>query len=191
MLVVPKAKETKLSQLQQSMIGMALPLLDNNGHVPFDESGHVPPNGVGHVPLDDWTLHDVDAILDEWIRTAAMEPDLPSLQKDEMKKGRAAGVQKFYQGRPKCKCCVNWVEKPPQQVPDDAQEKYDGVAIQVYHNQDHSKKTVGNLHTVSPGWVVFQSPVILQVLEPLFKKFGGVDALQGKITLVPPFQDLF
>jgi hypothetical protein len=72
--------------------------------------------------------------------------------------------------------------KKPQQVPDEAQEKYDGVAIQVYHAQDHTKKTVGSLPTVTPGWVVFQSPVILQVLGSLFKKTGGADAVQGKIT---------
>jgi hypothetical protein len=155
----------------------------------------------GHMPLDttlsgnnhESATIDIDALLAEWTRDgyASIAPNVPSLEKDDIQTGRAAEVQKFYEGRPKCKCCTNWVEKRPQEVPSDAQAKYDGVAVQVYHAQDHTKKTVGSLHTVTAQWVTFQSPVILRVLEPLFKKNGGADVVQGKITLFLPFTDLY
>ncbi|KAK1907647.1 hypothetical protein P3342_005975 [Pyrenophora teres f. teres] len=153
-----------------TLFGTHLPLDDTlpSGHVPLD---HILPNG--HVPLDgELSMIDVEEILAKWTHTEGFDvaPNLPSLVKDDTHQGRAAAVQKFYAGRAKCKCCTNWVETKPQQMPDEAQEKYDGVAIQVFHSEDHTKKTVGSLPTITPSWVVFQSPVVLEVLKPLFKK---------------------
>ncbi|KAL7773940.1 hypothetical protein CFE70_003908 [Pyrenophora teres f. teres 0-1] len=162
-----------------TLFGTHLPLDDTlpSGHVPLD---HILPNG--HVPLDgELSMIDVEEILAKWTHTEGFDvaPNLPSLVKDDTHQGRAAAVQKFYAGRAKCKCCTNWVETKPQQMPDEAQEKYDGVAIQVFHSEDHTKKTVGSLPTITPSWVVFQSPVVLEVLKPLFKKVGLIFAYSG------------
>lgn len=189
-----------------------------NGHVPLDNGSHHLPasnqhhqegNSVtgnqhqptnfsnGHVHLDTPPVNidqadqglDLDAVLAE--HGVDVAPDLPLLGEHGSEIGQAAAIQKFYQGIPTCKCCTNWVERRPTQVPKEMQQKYDGVAIQVYHTEDHSKKTIGSLSTVAPGFIIIQSPIILPFLEPLLKELGAADAVQGKLSLLTPFPELF
>jgi hypothetical protein len=132
--------------------------------------------------------------MDEWdrmINEICAAPVLPSLESNDNCKGSTATIQKFYEGRSTCKCCINWVEKQPEKVPDEAKEKYNGVAIRIYHGKDHSKETLGGLKTISPLWLVIQSPVILEALEPIFKKIGRAGTAKGSVQVNAPFVDLF
>ncbi|KAF2131248.1 hypothetical protein P153DRAFT_286100, partial [Dothidotthia symphoricarpi CBS 119687] len=167
-------------------------------HVPLDTDHHqshsaglVPP--LHHQPNTS-TAHVVDSFEAEWNRMLneiCVAPVLPSLESKDDQKGNNATIQKFYEGRPTCKCCINWVEKQPEQVPEEAQEKYDGVAIRVYHGKDHSKETLGGLKTISPLWLLIQSPIILKALEPIFQKIGRVGTAKGSVMVNAPFSDLF
>ncbi|KAL9620354.1 MAG: hypothetical protein Q9160_005153 [Pyrenula sp. 1 TL-2023] len=162
-------------------------LLNTNSHQSHDIGRpHAQPDPTNE-PLADLFMEDWDRMMNE----LCAAPVLPSLEYKDERKGSTATVQKFYEGRPTCKCCVNWVEKQPAKVPDEAQEKYDGVAIRIYHSKDHSKATLGGLKTVSPQWLVIQSPVIIKALEPIFKGIGRASSGKGSVHVNAPFQDLF
>lgn len=174
------------------------------GHIPLDMETHVPLDTAAHVPLDTEKIPsslyhssdsaDIDAFNAAWdamMNTISAAPVLPSLDTTDTRKGSAATVQKFYEGRPNCKCCINWVEKQPEKVPDEAQQKYDGVAIRIYNGKNHNKETLGGLKTVSPTNIAIQSPVILKVLDPIFEEIGGPRTMNGSLSLVAPFAELF
>jgi hypothetical protein len=131
---------------------------------------------------------------DEWekfMSELGAPPVLPTLETSELVKGSAAKIQRFYEGRKTCDCCTNWVEKPPAQVPDEAREKYDGVAIRMYYGKDHTKETFGGLKRISPSNLIVQSPVILKAIEPILKKVGRVITGESFVVFSPPFSDLF
>lgn len=59
-------------------------------------------------------------------------PEVPNINVEEKDRGSGALVQTFYEGPPKCKCCTNWIERPPVQIPEAIQGRYDQAAIRVY-----------------------------------------------------------
>jgi hypothetical protein len=166
-------------------------------HVPLDTNGHQlhdMETAPALVHQTDLTFEQSTNSFVEWdkmMNELCAPPVLPLIECNDERKGNKATIQKFYEGRPTCKCCINWVEKQPEKVPDEAQEKYDGVAIRIYHGKDHTKVTLGGLKTVSPLWLVIQSPVILKALEPIFKKIGRVGTAKGSVHMGAPFVDLF
>ncbi|KAL1591718.1 hypothetical protein SLS60_011717 [Paraconiothyrium brasiliense] len=186
-------------------------LFGPNGHIPPD--GHIPLDKEDHIfdslhfPLGGHQKHVsngeyadihhdqfVEMYLQEWnhsFNDVLVTPMLPALEHLKEHKGNAAAIQKFYEGRPTCKCCINWVEKEPTKVPEEAKEKYDGVAIRMYHGKDHNKQTLGGLKDTSPTSIVIQSPIILDTLEPMFKRIGRLDPMKGSVMVLPPFQELF
>ncbi|KAJ4359586.1 uncharacterized protein N0V89_000141 [Didymosphaeria variabile] len=162
-------------------------------HPPIETTGHQKHAANSEPPN---TQHDqfVEKYLQEWdysFNDVLVAPMLPALEYLEEPKGNAAAVQKFYEGRPTCKCCVNWVEKEPTKVPEEAKEKYDGVAIRLYHGKDHVKETLGGLKDTVLTGLIIQSPLLLGILEPMFKKLGRVDTMKGSVMVIPPFQELF
>jgi hypothetical protein len=186
----------------------SLSLLDGfglDGHVPLDDPQIGENFTFQHVPLDTVNQHTLDygphfsSKQHDWMTEAFIQslddvmtaPMLPVLEHPEERKGNTATIQKFYEGRPTCKCCTNWVEKEPTKVPEEAKEKYDGVAIRLYHGKDHNKQTLGGLKATSPTTISIQSPIILETLEPMFKKIGKLDTMKGSVTLIPPFSELF
>ncbi|KAH6883168.1 P-loop containing nucleoside triphosphate hydrolase protein [Alternaria rosae] len=105
--------------------------------------------------------------------------------------GEHATLQRFYEGPKTCKCCPNWVERKPEAVPADAQEKYDGVAIRVYMGKDHQKDTLGGLKTTTAQFIVIQSPIIRKHIGPILAEAGMLGEGKAKITIYNPFKVLF
>jgi hypothetical protein len=109
-------------------------------------------------------------------------------------------VQTFFEGPKKCNCCVNWVEKPPKEIPIDSQEKYQKAAIRVYKCKDHhvhdangpKPTVVGGLTTSTMiTSIEIQSPIIRREISPILAQ-GGRDTLETEtIKIQSPFMELY
>lgn len=90
-------------------------------------------------------------------------------------------VQTFFEGPPTCKCCKNWVEKEPAEIPPEVKKKYTGAAIILYKCKDHTS----NVETVD-----IQSPVIRKLIQPLLAELG-YHYTQDVMAFNAPFKELF
>ncbi len=136
-----------------------------------------------------------DLFLDSFIL-----PEVPFLDWTVPEIGDEPLVQTFFEGPTKCKCCVNWVEKAPKEIPIDSQEKYQKAAIRVYKCKDHQIHDAnGPKATVVGGLTAFitimsieiQSPIIRREIGPILAK-GGLETLNTEaIKIVRPFKELY
>lgn len=118
-------------------------------------------------------------------------PGIPSLDSDNAQSGQLVAVQKFFEGPPTCKCCINWVEKEPNQVPAVVQERYLGAAILVYKGKDHTARTVGGLKKYRWNTVIIQSHIIRNLITPILESMGRPVLEKQNIVFATPFKDLY
>lgn len=127
-------------------------------------------------------------------------PPVPFLDWELPEIGDEPLVQTFFEGPTKCNCCVNWVEKPPKEIPIASQEKYQKAAIRIYkckghHAQDANgpkPSVVGGLTTsVKITSIEIQSPIIRREISPILAA-GGREVLNTEtIKISQPFQELY
>ncbi|KAL1853102.1 hypothetical protein Daus18300_011930 [Diaporthe australafricana] len=121
-------------------------------------------------------------------------PPLPAVNAVDTVIGEKVAVQRFYEGPPTCKCCKNWVERPPNQMPEEAKEKYDGAAIRIYTGKDHVEETHGGLKELKVQFIIIQSPIIRKEIAPILEKAGLIGVPVGdakELKIKAPFKDLF
>ncbi|KAH8759354.1 hypothetical protein F5883DRAFT_717316 [Diaporthe sp. PMI_573] len=121
-------------------------------------------------------------------------PPLPAVNAVDTVIGERATVKRFYEGPPTCKCCTNWVERPPNQMPEEAKEKYDGAAIRIYKGKDDVEETHGGLKELKVQFIIIQSPIIRKEISPILEKAGLIGVPVGddkELKIKAPFKELF
>lgn len=121
-------------------------------------------------------------------------PPLPAVNAAHTVIGERPTVQKFYEGPNTCHCCTNWVERPPNQMPEEAKEKYDGAAIRIYTGKDHGEATHGGLKELKVQFIKIQSPIIRKEISPILEKSGVIGVPVGEdkeLKIEAPFKELF
>lgn len=88
-------------------------------------------------------------------------PEAPQVAVEEKDRGANALVHTFYEGPPKCKCCTNWVEKPPPPIPEATLDRYEQAAIRIYKKKGWAK-TYGGILGQKIVEIEIQSPVIIK-----------------------------
>lgn len=154
------------------------------------DSGHVYEHELGwthggHIPL-----HVITPDVFEDITTV---PQAPQVERAKKTIGQEAEIQNLYEGPRKCKCCINWVEKPPTQVPDESAEKYSRAAITIYRSKDHeaNEKTVGGLTALTIDSIKIQSPYLIAAIAPLMEDIGMPIANKEVLGYRAPFKELY
>ncbi|KAL8880745.1 MAG: hypothetical protein Q9198_001908 [Flavoplaca austrocitrina] len=118
-------------------------------------------------------------------------PEAPQVEVEEKDRGSDALVQTFYEGPPKCKCCTNWIEKPPPQIPEATQDRYDQAAIRIYKKKGGTK-TYGSIMGQRIEEIEIQSPVIIKAIQPLLTEVGmPVHSERRGLLMSSPFKELY
>ncbi|KAI4114520.1 MAG: hypothetical protein LQ338_007997, partial [Usnochroma carphineum] len=115
----------------------------------------------------------------------------PQIDVEEKDRGSNAPVRTFYEGPPRCKCCINWVEKPPAQIPEATRERYDQAAIRVYRRKG-GEKLYGGVLGQRIDEIEIQSPVIIKAIQPLLAKVGmQIHSERQGLHMSRPFKQLY
>jgi hypothetical protein len=164
-------------------------------NLPFDPWGHDTTHASSLTHVDLTGTNTCDLFLDLF-----QLPTLPDFGWELPKIGGEPLVQTFFEGPQKCKCCINWVEKPPKEIPIESQDKYQQAAIRVYKRKDHhghdangpKPSVVGGLTTtITISYIEIQSPIIRQKISPIFAE-GGLEILDTEtIKIFRPFKELY
>ncbi|KAL8885331.1 MAG: hypothetical protein Q9192_006662, partial [Flavoplaca navasiana] len=118
-------------------------------------------------------------------------PEAPQVEVKEKDRGGDALVQTFYEGPARCKCCINWVEKPPPQIPEATQDRYDQAAIRIYKKKGGTKR-YGNILGQRIKEIEIQSPVIIKAIQPLLTEVGmPVHSERQGLLMSSPFKELY
>ncbi|KAL8650075.1 MAG: hypothetical protein Q9210_004037 [Variospora velana] len=118
-------------------------------------------------------------------------PEAPQVEVEEKDRGGDALVQTFYEGPARCKCCTNWVEKPPPRIPEATQDRYDQAAIRIYKKKGGTK-TYGSILGQRIEEIEIQSPVIIKAIQPLLTEVGmPVHSERHGLLMSSPFKELY
>jgi len=145
----------------------------------------------GHQPLEDHQPLEGTA-MDIFGDTMTIPP-APQIETPKKIIGQEAHILNFYEGPKKCKCCINWVEKPPTQVPEESMEQYRRAAIIVYRSKNHraSDKTIGGLTALTIDTIRIQSPYIISAITPLMEDIGMPVGDKVTVFYRAPFAELY
>lgn len=154
--------------------------------------------------FDGWTFNPPSALDPEFppqhesllehgvaMHTLMAKPLIPDIKVEADEIGSKADLQRFFEGPKTCKCCTNWVVREPTAMPEEAKEKYNGVAIRLYSGKDHQQDTLGGLKVTVPQIIVIQSPVIRRHIQSILADAGMPGEGKEKITIYAPFKVLF
>ncbi|KAL8797101.1 MAG: hypothetical protein Q9182_007241, partial [Xanthomendoza sp. 2 TL-2023] len=118
-------------------------------------------------------------------------PEAPQVELEEKDRGGNALVQTFYEGPARCKCCTNWVEKPPPGIPEATQDRYDQAAIRIYRKKGGTKM-YGSILSQRITEIEIQSPVIIKAIQPLLTEVGmPVHSERHGLVMSSPFKELY
>jgi hypothetical protein len=88
--------------------------------------------------------------------------------------GKKAVIKTFYEGPSSnsnsCRCCINWVEQRPAQLPEATAKMYNEAAIRVYKTKDHSSCTFAYLTPLMFHSIEIQSPFILAAIKEILEE---------------------
>lgn len=134
----------------------------------------------------------MDTVLNETEDNFAL-PRIPDLERRDRTGGGDALVQTFYEGPEKCKCCKNWVEREPKEVPDIVKQRYDRAAIQVFKCKDHRSPSgmLGGLAPMHTAYIEIQSQIICDAIRPILTDIGMLIAKSEPIKVKAPFRELY
>lgn len=120
-------------------------------------------------------------------------PEIPHVRMEKDIIGIEPEIQTFYEGPEKVKDKVNWVERKPTALPENAKEKYNKVAICVYKKKDRGekRKNYGGLVTYKFHSIEIQSSVIIAAIKPILAAHGTSIADDTKFDIESPFKDLY
>ena len=122
-------------------------------------------------------------------------PPLPDLPVDNVaqQKGSEPTVQIFYEGPERCDCCINWIEKPPTQMPESERNRYDQAAICVYKRKDHQSDTarIGGIIDIKDEKVIIQSRFLIDLIRPALVACGFPVPKEGDLEFKNPFKELY
>ncbi|OQV06616.1 hypothetical protein CLAIMM_11159 isoform 2 [Cladophialophora immunda] len=135
------------------------------------------------------TADDLDMMMPKY----PLKDSIPHIHYLDPDVGAAPTVQTFYEGPPKCRCCSNWIEKAPVQVPEAAKERYDEACIRVFKTKDHDTHSarIGGLAAVKNDIIEVQGKVLVNFLRPILAEVGFIPPLKTKITFTAPFRELY
>lgn len=129
------------------------------------------------------------AILNE-IRAKTRDPDTIAVQQlaEVVESGTEADVQTLYEGPPKCKCCINWVEEYPDDLKSSIEQQAESKkkALVVRMGKNHSEGKPLALDSI-----VVQNQHIKDLLGEVFHGYQGITTNLKKLVLRAPFQPFF
>ena len=142
-------------------------------------------------PTNDW--FPMDAGLDMMSPAYLMKPAVPSISYEYQDLGANPIVQTFYEGPSKCKCCTNWIEKPPLQLPEAAKERYDEASIRLYKKIDHNSHSarVGGIVAMRDHVLELQGHLLISFVRPFLTEVGFLAPQKDKIEFKAPFRELY
>ena len=94
----------------------------------------------------------------------------------------------LYEGPQKCLCCIDWVDKTPEEIAkaELTEDPHGGFAVLIRKRSGHGGESAFLLHSV-----VIQSPLIKTVLQKTLHGYPGVSALVEHLSFDAPFDPLF
>ena len=105
-------------------------------------------------------------------------------QQDKIRIGSECATQTLYEGPKKCACCINWVDKYPDdlQPPIDRQEQTKQKAVVVRMRKDPEEGTTLKLDSV-----VVQNRSLKEALATVFDGYQGITPSLDKLVFRTPF----
>lgn len=104
--------------------------------------------------------------------------------------GAKSTAKKLYEGPPKCKCCINWVEEYPKDLSEAVDQTTEARSHALLLRYAKSHNALGG-NPLTLHSIVVQSPVLKSVVRTVLDKFPGVDADLTDLTFTPPFEPFF
>ncbi|KAI0161882.1 P-loop containing nucleoside triphosphate hydrolase protein [Hypoxylon sp. FL1284] len=124
---------------------------------------------------------------------ADVEPNSPSVATDEednevANAGELCRVKTLFEGPPKCGCCINWVEEPPQDLRQSVEDEEEAIqhALLVRMMNNHGEGKPLKLHSI-----VVQSSPLRSVIGDLFQGYQGITSTLKKLVFKTPFHPFF
>ncbi|RSL63257.1 hypothetical protein CEP54_005304 [Fusarium duplospermum] len=103
----------------------------------------------------------------------------------QVKEGSQCSIQTLYEGPPKCKCCINWVEVYPDDlrmaVEEEAEAKQKALVIRMSKNHDDEKPLA--LHSI-----IVQNSSLKETLGQVFEGYQGITTSLKKLVFKAPFR---
>ncbi|RTE82546.1 hypothetical protein BHE90_002856 [Fusarium euwallaceae] len=111
--------------------------------------------------------------------------DSESPDPSQGKEGSQCAIQTLYEGPPKCKCCINWVEAYPDDlrmaVEEEAETKQKALVVRMSKNHDDEKPLT--LHSI-----IVQNASLKQTLGQVFEGYRGITTSLKKLVFKTPFR---
>ncbi|RSM11843.1 hypothetical protein CDV31_006611 [Fusarium ambrosium] len=111
--------------------------------------------------------------------------DFESPDPSQGKEGSLCSIQTLYEGPPKCKCCINWVEAYPDDVrmavEEEAETKQKALVVRMSKNHDDEKPLA--LHSI-----IVQNASLKQTLGQVFEGYRGITTSLKKLVFKTPFR---
>ncbi|KAF7533702.1 hypothetical protein G7054_g6863 [Neopestalotiopsis clavispora] len=102
--------------------------------------------------------------------------------------GTQRDVQMLYEGTPKCKCCINWVEDYPDNlkssIEQEAETKKKALVIRMGKNHHEGRP-------LALDSIVVQNQHIKELLSEVFHDYSGMTPELKKLVLRAPFHPFF
>lgn len=104
----------------------------------------------------------------------------------EVKQGSKSAVKELYKGPPKCECCTNWVEEPPEGMTKvhTTKAKWGEYAV-VVRKTSHGGDQTWKLFNVTVN-----SQYVLNILRKHLAQFPGLSLEADEVIFTPPFVPL-
>ncbi|RSM04863.1 hypothetical protein CEP52_006565 [Fusarium oligoseptatum] len=111
--------------------------------------------------------------------------DSESPHLSQRKEGSQCAIQTLYEGPPKCKCCINWVEAYPDDlrmaVEEEAETKQKALVVRMSKNHDDENPLA--LHSI-----IVQNALLKQTLGQVFEGYRGITTSLKKLVFKTPFR---
>lgn len=106
--------------------------------------------------------------------------------KPKVAQGMKPEIMTLFEGPPKCRCCINWVEEYPDDVKEnvEAAEGTRQYALLVRKRKSHKKDNADPLEIDS---IVIRSPLIRTVLTEVFDGYPGITVELEHLSFKAPF----
>ncbi|KAL9107038.1 MAG: hypothetical protein Q9227_007984 [Pyrenula ochraceoflavens] len=101
-----------------------------------------------------------------------------------------ATVKHLYEGPPRCRCCINWVEQYPDDIKDSVEETEESKShvLLLRHKKSHdeARKKPLELHSIK-----VQSRHLKLALSDILQSYPGVNTSSDHLNFEAPFEPFF
>jgi Domain of unknown function (DUF7025) len=118
------------------------------------------------------------------------DPDhVPEQQLEEaVEAGSRCEVKRLYEGPPKCTCCTNWLEEPPEGADDNDIQKTRNIYGEFAVVQRKTQHGIHGQRSWETSTVTVQSPLIRDALGEVFEGYPGISMAPQQVEFTFPFR---